>query len=87
MSGSSPKVRASSDTMGATQRADGGIAHQVAQQAGEHHGGRRRLLPRTGREFLEDLGVGSQRRRGPDDPGGERAVEDAPAGAEVLHGV
>ena len=40
---SRPNVRASSETIGATCATDGGVAHQIAQQAGEDHGGRDRL--------------------------------------------
>ena len=68
---------------GRHQRAHGGVAHEVAQQAGEHHGGRDRLLARPGGELLEDLGVGPQRRAwaGPRGPGaGRRGRGPGPAG-------
>ena len=72
---------------GRHQRADGGVAHEVAQQAGEHHGGRHGLLARPRGEFLEDLGVGPQRRRGPHDRGRAAGRRARGPGAQVLHGV
>ena len=51
-------MRASSETIGATSEPTVGVADEVAQQAGEGHGGRHRLGARPGGELLEDLGVG-----------------------------
>ncbi len=69
------------------ERTDGRIAHEVAQQAGEHHGRGDRLGARSRRELLEHLGVGSQGRRRPHDPYRHRPVEHPPARPQVLHGV
>ena len=86
MSGSKPKVRASSGTMGRHEPAHGGVADQVAQQPGEGHRGRRRLLARPGVE----VGEGRRLRAPPaclaHDPDRYRAGQHLAPGREVLVG-
>ena len=87
MSGSSPKVRASSETIGATSEPTVGSRTRLRSSRANTMVVDTDCLPEPGGELLEDLGVGSQRRRRPDHPDGQRAVEDAAPGPQVLHGV
>ncbi len=68
------------------ERTDLGVAHEVAQHPGEHHGGRHRLGTRAVGELGEHLGVGPARRALAHDPDGERSLQHPSTGAQVLHG-
>ena len=72
---------------GSHQLAHGGVAHEVAQESGEGHGGRDRLFARARGELLEDLVVGQEMTVRAHDPRRHRAGQHTATGAQVLHGI
>ena len=84
ISDSSPKVRASSETMGTIRSPDRRVADRVRNRRAKRHGGGDRRRAGAGQQVGEGRRGRGRRAAGPDQPAGERTAEGAPALGQVL---